>query len=62
MIEYAILIARLLDYEYLIGVAMLLKIRLVRLKDCVEIEKTFPNPGEAINFKKNILVWLNDQY
>jgi hypothetical protein len=24
--------------------------------------KTFPNPGEAINFKKNKLVWLNDQY
>ncbi len=53
---------RLLDYKCLIGVAMLLKIRMVRLEDCVEIEKTFPNPGETINFKKNILVWLNDQY
>ncbi len=62
MIEYAILIVRLLDYKYLIGVAMLLKIGMVRLEDRVEIEKTFPNPGEAINFKKNILVWLNDQY
>ncbi len=62
MIEYAILIVRLLDYKYLIGVAMLLKIRMVRLEDRVEIEKTFPNPGEALNFKKNKLVWLNDQY
>jgi hypothetical protein len=31
---------------------MLLKIGMVRLKDRVKIEKTFPNPGEAINFKK----------
>jgi hypothetical protein len=62
VIEYAILIVRLLDYKYLIGVAVLLKIGMVRLKDRVEIEKTFPNPGEAINFKKNILMWLNDQY
>ncbi len=53
---------RLLDYKYLIGVAMLLKIGMVRLKDRVKIEKTFPNPGEAINYKKNILVWLNNQY
>jgi hypothetical protein len=53
VIEYAILIVRLLDYKYLIGVAMLLKIRMVRLENHVEIEKTFPNPGEAINFKKN---------
>ena len=52
MIEYAILIVGLLDYKYLIGVAMLLKIGMVRLEDRVEIEKTFPNPGEAINFKK----------
>ncbi len=52
VIEYAILIVRLLDYKYLIGVAMLLKIRMVRLEDPVEIEKIFPNPGEAINFKK----------
>ncbi len=51
VIEYAILIVRLLDYKYLIGVAMLLKIGMVRLEDCVEIEETFPNPGEAINFK-----------
>jgi hypothetical protein len=43
---------RLLDYKKLIGAAMLLKIGMVRLKDRVEIEKTFPNPGEAINFKK----------
>ncbi len=43
---------RLLDYKNLIGAAILLKIKLVRLEDCVEIEKTFPNPGEAINFKK----------
>jgi hypothetical protein len=39
VIEYAILIVRLLDYKYLIGVAMLLKIGMVRLEDCVEIEK-----------------------
>jgi hypothetical protein len=52
VIEYAILIVRLLDYKYLIGVVMLLKIGMVRLKDPVEITKTFPNPGEAINFKK----------
>ncbi len=45
-------LVRLLDYKYRIGVAMLLKIRMVRLEDCVEIEKKFPNPGEAINFKK----------
>ncbi len=43
---------RLLDYKYLIGVAMILKIGMVRLEDRVKIEKTFPNPGEAINFKK----------
>jgi hypothetical protein len=41
-----------LDYKNLIGAAMLLKIGMVRLEDCVEIEKTFPNTGEAINFKK----------
>ncbi len=52
VIEYAILIVRLLDYKNLIGAAMLLKIGMVRPEDCVEIEKTFPNPGEAINFKK----------
>jgi hypothetical protein len=62
VIEYAILIVRLLDYKYLIAVAMLLKIGIVRLEDRVEIEKTFPNPGEAINFKKKKIVWLNDQY
>ncbi len=39
MIEYAILIVRLSDYKNLIGVAMLLKIGMVRLKDRVEIEK-----------------------
>ena len=43
---------RLLDYKFIIGVAMLLKIGMVRLEDRVKIEKTFPNPGEAINFKK----------
>ncbi len=53
---------RLLDYKYLIGVAMLLKIGMVGLEDHVEIEKTFPNPGEAINFKKKKKAWLNDQY
>ncbi len=52
MIEYAILIVRLLDYKFIIGVAMLLKIGTVRLKDRVKIEKTFPNPGEAVNFQK----------
>ena len=52
VIEYAILIVRLLDDKNLIGAAMLLKIGMVRLEDRVEIEKTFPNPGEAINFKK----------
>ncbi len=52
MIEYAILIVRLLDYKFIIGVAMLLKIGMVRLKDRLKIEKTFPNPGEATNFKK----------
>jgi hypothetical protein len=41
VIEYAILIVRLLDYKNLIGVAMLLKIGMVRLEDCVEIEKHF---------------------
>jgi hypothetical protein len=39
VIEYAILIVRLLDYKFIIGVAMLLKVIMVRLKDCVEIEK-----------------------
>ncbi len=43
---------RLLDYKFIIGVAMLLKIGMVRLEDRVKIEKTFPNPGEAINFQK----------
>ncbi len=43
---------RLLEYKNLIGAAMLLKIETVRLEDRVEIEKTFPNPGEATNFKK----------
>ncbi len=33
---------RLLDYIFIIGVAMLLKVIMVRLKDCVEIEQTFP--------------------
>ncbi len=39
VIEYAIVIVRLLDYKNLIGAAMLLKIGMVRLKDCVEILK-----------------------
>ena len=39
VIEYAILIVRLSDYEFIIGVTMLLKVIMVRLKDCVEIEK-----------------------
>ncbi len=52
VIEYAILIMRLLDSKFIIGVAMLLQIRMVRLEDRVKIEKTFPNPGEAINFQK----------
>ena len=39
VIEYAILIVKLLDYKFIIGVAMLLKVIMVRLKDCVEIEK-----------------------
>jgi hypothetical protein len=39
VIEYAILIVRLLDYKFIIGVAMLLKIGMVRLEDHVEIEK-----------------------
>ncbi len=43
---------RLLDYKFIIGVAMFLKIGMVRLKDRVKIENTFPNPGEAINFQK----------
>ena len=51
MIEYAILIVRLSDYKNLIGVAMLLKIGMVRLEDRVKIEKLFPNPGEAINLQ-----------
>ncbi len=42
VIEYAILIIKLLDYKFVIGVAMLLKVIMVRLKDCVEIKKTFP--------------------
>ncbi len=42
MIEYAILIVRLLDYKFVIGVAMLLKVIMVRLKDRVEIEQTSP--------------------
>jgi hypothetical protein len=41
VIEYAILIVRLLDYKFIIDVAMLLKVIIVRLKDCVEIEKHF---------------------
>ncbi len=39
VIEYAILIVRLLDYKFFIGVSMLLKVIMVRLKDCIEIEK-----------------------
>jgi hypothetical protein len=39
VIEYAILIVRLLDYKFIIGVAMFLKIGMVRLYDCVKIEK-----------------------
>ena len=35
VIEYAILIVRLLDYKFIIGVAMLLKVIMVRLKDRV---------------------------
>jgi hypothetical protein len=31
---------------------MPLKIGMVRLQDRVKIEKTFPNPGEAMNFQK----------
>jgi hypothetical protein len=42
VIEYAILIVRLLDYKFIIGIAMLLKVIMVRLKDRIEIEKTFP--------------------
>jgi hypothetical protein len=41
VIEYAILIIRLLDYKFIIGVAMLLEVIMVRLKDRVEIEKHF---------------------
>ncbi len=52
VIEYAILIVRLLDSKFIIGVAMLLKIGMVRLEDRVKIEKTFLIPGEAIHFKK----------
>ncbi len=52
VIEYAILIVRLLDSKFIIGVATLLKIGMVRLEDRVKIEKAFPNPGEAINFQK----------
>jgi hypothetical protein len=39
VIEYAKLIVRLLDYKFIIGVAMLLKVIMVRLKNCVEIEE-----------------------
>ncbi len=35
---------------------------MVMLEDRIKIEKTFPKPGEAINFQKNILVRLHDQY
>ncbi len=52
VIEYATLIVRLFDYKFIIGVAMLLKFGMVGLEDRVKIEKTFPNPGEAINFQK----------
>jgi hypothetical protein len=63
VIEYAILIVRLLGFKFIIGVAMLLKIWMARLKDHVKIKiKTFPNPGEAINFQKKIIVRLHDQY
>ncbi len=51
VIEYAILIVRLFDYKFISGVGMLLKIGMVRLEDRIKIEKTFPNPGEAINFQ-----------
>ncbi len=37
-------------------------IRMVRLEDHVEIEKTFLNPGEAIKFEKKYLVRLIDHY
>ncbi len=44
---------RLLDFKFIIGVAMLLKAIMVRLKDRVEIEKTFPKSflgaGHEIN-------------
>jgi hypothetical protein len=52
VIEYAILMVRPFDYKFIIGFAMLLKIGMVRLEDRIKIEKTFPNPGEAINFQK----------
>jgi hypothetical protein len=42
-------------------VALDLKIRMVRLKDHVEIKKTLTNPGEAINLKKRTFVRLRDQ-
>jgi hypothetical protein len=43
-------------------VALDLKIKMVRLKDRVEIKKTLTNPGEAINFKKSTFVRLRDRY
>ncbi len=42
--------------------ALDLKIRMVRLKDPEEIEKTLTNPGEAIKFKKSTFVRLKDRY
>ncbi len=52
-----------IDFEKqeLFGVALGLKVRMVRRKDHVEIEKTLTNPGEAI-FKKSLFVRLKDQY
>ncbi len=57
VIEYTILIVRLLDYKFIIGVAMLLKIGMVRLKDCVEIEKTFPKSFLGMGHEMNDFVF-----
>ncbi len=53
VIEYSIFKVRLLDYKFIIGNAMLLKVLIVRLNDCVEIEKTFPKSFLGVGYEMN---------
>ncbi len=44
---------RLLDHKFIISVATLLKVIMVRLHDCIEIEKTFPKSFLGAGHKMN---------